>query len=118
MLPAFSRNRGRARRRGAAAEVASERAALLKTQRQRAEFQLAQEVGKWVELTDVEANWANALRTLRSGVLTIPTRVAARVPGMTREMLYEMDQELREILTELARNGYPEPVVEIMKTTP
>ncbi len=93
----------------AATEVAAERAALLKTQRQRAEFQLAQELGKWVELSDVERNWASALRTLRSGVMAIPARVAARVPGLSREFLYEMDQEVREALTELARDGYPDP---------
>jgi terminase small subunit / prophage DNA-packing protein len=102
----------------AAAEVASHRAALLKIQAARAQFQLDQELEKWVELTDVEAHWDSALRTLRAGVLAIPTRCSARVPGMTREMVYEMDQEIRELLTELARGGYPAPVVEESKTKP
>jgi hypothetical protein len=57
----------------------------------------------------VEQNWASALRTLRSGVLALPARCAARVPGLSREVVYELDQEARELLTELARGGYPAP---------
>jgi phage terminase Nu1 subunit (DNA packaging protein) len=101
----------------AAAEVSSHRAELLKIQAERARFQLEQEREQWVTIVDVELNWASALRTLRSGVMAIPARVAARVPGLSHEMVYEMDQEIREALTELARNGYPEPVVEERKTT-
>jgi phage terminase Nu1 subunit (DNA packaging protein) len=97
--------------------VAANRAELLKIQTERARFQLEQEREQWLALDDVQANWASALSTLRSGVLAIPNRVSTRVPGVTREMVYEMDQEIRELLTELARNGYPAPVVEERKPT-
>jgi phage terminase Nu1 subunit (DNA packaging protein) len=93
----------------AAAEVSSHRASLLKIQAERAQFRLEQERELWVTVADVEAHWESALRTLRAGVLAIPTRVASRTPGVTREMSYEWDQEVREALTELARNGYPAP---------
>jgi phage terminase Nu1 subunit (DNA packaging protein) len=101
----------------AVAAVAANRAEFLQIQTERARFQLEQEREQWVTIVDVELNWASALRTLRSGVMAIPARVAARVPGLSHEMVYEMDQEIREALTELARNGYPEPVVEERKTT-
>ena len=60
-------------------------------------------------IADVMANWSSAFRTLRSAMLALPERVAARVPGLSREVVYEMDQEVREALTELARGGYPDP---------
>jgi phage terminase Nu1 subunit (DNA packaging protein) len=111
------RERGPAGDATAVAAVASHRGELLKIQAERAKFQLEQEREEWVTIADVEAHWASALRTLRSGVMAIPARVAARVPGLSREMVYEMDQEIREALTELARNGYPEQVVEERRTT-
>jgi phage terminase Nu1 subunit (DNA packaging protein) len=85
------------------------RGRLIEAKAKQVELKVGELDGKLVYVTEVEAHWANALRTLRAGVLAIPTRCAARVPGMTREMVYEMDQEVREILTELARNGYPAP---------
>ena len=93
----------------AATEVASHRSELLRIQAERARFKLEQEREQWVEIADVEAHWGSALRTLRAGVLAIPTRVASRTPGVTREMAYEMDQEVREALTQLAKDGYPDP---------
>jgi terminase small subunit / prophage DNA-packing protein len=102
----------------AASEVSTQRAKLLAIQTARAQARFDREQGELVTISDVERNWASALSTLRAGVLAIPTRCAARVPGMTREIVYEMDQEIREALTELGRNGYPEPVAEERKTTP
>ena len=99
-------------RGGEAAEVSSHRATLLKIQAASAKARFDREQGELVTIADVEQNWASAFRTLRAGVLSIPTRCAARVPGLSREIVYEMDQEIREILTELGRNGYPAPVVE------
>ena len=102
----------------AAAAVSANRAELLRIQAASAKARFDREQGELVTVADVEAHWASALRTLRSGVMAIPARVASRVPGVTREMAYEMDLEVRELLTELARNGYPAPVVEESKTTP
>ncbi len=112
--------RGVAHERGGEAAIAAgaaARARLATIRADREEFALEVEREQWLDLDDVIANWDSALRTLRAGVLTIPTRVASRVPGLTRDMVYEMDQEIREILTELGRNGYPAAVVEERKPT-
>jgi terminase small subunit / prophage DNA-packing protein len=101
----------------ALAAVSASRAELLKIQTERARFALETERGEWVTLADVEANWCSAFRTIRAAVMAIPNRVAARVSGLSREAVYEMDEEVRIALTELARNGYPEPVVEERKPT-
>jgi phage terminase Nu1 subunit (DNA packaging protein) len=93
----------------AVAAVASERGSLLRVQRQRAELELAREEGKLLKLADVAAHWSAILRTLRSACLAIPTRVASRVSGLSREAVYEIDQEIRLALTEMATAGYPLP---------
>lgn len=93
----------------AAAEVAKHRSELLKIQAEKARFSLDVEQDKYCTIDDVEANWSGAFRAIRSAMLTLPTRIASRVPGTTREMLYEMDQEIRLALTELGRAGYPLP---------
>jgi phage terminase Nu1 subunit (DNA packaging protein) len=85
------------------------RGRLIEAKAKQVELKVGELDGKLVHIAEVEAHWANALRTFRAAALAIPTRVAARVPGLNREIVYEMDQEIREALTEMARNGYPEP---------
>jgi phage terminase Nu1 subunit (DNA packaging protein) len=96
----------------AAAEVSNQRAKLLAIQRERAEFALEQERELWVTVADVEAHWCSVLRTLRSACLALPTRIASRVPGLSREASYEIDHEIRLALTEMATAGYPLPGTE------
>jgi terminase small subunit / prophage DNA-packing protein len=93
----------------AAAEVSSHRAALLKIQAASAQARFDKEQGELVTVTDVMAHWEAAFRTLRSGIMAIPARVASRAPGTTREMVFEWGQEVREALTQLAKDGYPNP---------
>jgi phage terminase Nu1 subunit (DNA packaging protein) len=85
------------------------RGRLIEAKAKQVELKVGELDSKLVYITEVEAHWANALRTFRASALAIPTRVSARVPGLNREVVYEMDQEIREALTEMARNGYPEP---------
>jgi phage terminase Nu1 subunit (DNA packaging protein) len=85
------------------------RGRLIEAKAKQVELKVGELDGRLVTIIDVIANWDSALRTLRDGVLAIPNRCAARVPGLTREVIYEIDQELREILTELGKNGYPDP---------
>ena len=87
----------------------SARGRLIEAKARQVELKVGELDSKLVYITEVEAHWANALRTFRASALAIPTRVSARVPGLNREVVYEMDQEIREALTEMARNGYPEP---------
>jgi phage terminase Nu1 subunit (DNA packaging protein) len=103
------RDRGPAGDATAVAVVASHRATLLKIQAERAQFAFEQERELWVTVADVEAHWCATLRAVRAGCLAIPTRIASRVPGVTREMAYEIDQEVRAALTEMATAGYPFP---------
>jgi phage terminase Nu1 subunit (DNA packaging protein) len=85
------------------------RGRLIEAKAKQVELKVGELDGRLVEIVDVIANWDSALRTLRAGVLAIPTRCSARVPGLSREAVQEIDQEVRQILTELARNGYPAP---------
>jgi phage terminase Nu1 subunit (DNA packaging protein) len=85
------------------------RGRLLDWKAKQVELKVGELDGNLVNIVDVMAHWDSALRTLRAGVLAIPTRCSARVPGLTREIVYEMDQEIRELLTELGHNGYPAP---------
>lgn len=98
-----------ARGGSAAVEVSSHRATLLKIQADRAQFQFECEKDLWVTIDDAKSHWSSTLRAVRAGVLAITTRIASRVPGVTREMTHEMDQEIRAVLTEMARKGYPLP---------
>jgi phage terminase Nu1 subunit (DNA packaging protein) len=41
------------------------------------------------------------LRTVRAGILAVPSRVAARLPHLSRTDIAEIDAEVRAALTEL-----------------
>jgi phage terminase Nu1 subunit (DNA packaging protein) len=84
------REQAAARGGEAAADVAKHRSELLRIQTERARFAFETEQELWVTVDDVEANWGSCLRTLRAACLAIPTRVAARCSGLSRQVVYEM----------------------------
>jgi phage terminase Nu1 subunit (DNA packaging protein) len=57
-----------------------------------------------VEVAEVEAAWSGALRTIRAGMLAVPSRVAARLPHLTTHDVSEIDNEVRAALTEIGES--------------
>ena len=89
----------------AAAEVALHRGALLKIQRQRAEFEFAltrKEYGRWDEFCEEHHR---VVRGVSVAVMSIPNRMAAYI-GLSREASIELKEELRRILTELGSTPF------------
>jgi phage terminase Nu1 subunit (DNA packaging protein) len=58
--------------------------------------------GELVEAAEVECEWAGILRTVRAGLLAVPSRVAASLPHLSKHDVSVIDAEVRAVLTELA----------------
>jgi phage terminase Nu1 subunit (DNA packaging protein) len=54
-----------------------------------------------LEASAVEAEWSGILRSVSAGMLTVPARVGARLPNLTRHDIGTIDEEIRARLTEL-----------------
>jgi phage terminase Nu1 subunit (DNA packaging protein) len=91
----------RAAATGRGSPTAIERARLIKAQADAAELKNATACGEMLDAAAVEREWSAVLRTVRSGCLAIPSRVAGRLPHLTRHDVSEIDAEMRAALTEL-----------------
>lgn len=60
-----------------------------------------------VSATEVTAEWSGILRQLRARILAVPSRVNQRLPFLKPGDVAEIDAEVREALTEVARDGAP-----------
>lgn len=69
---------------------------------ERMEMKLAQERGELIILAEAEAVWGRVVRTLRNGVLALPTRLRALL-HLTAAQQELIDREVRDLLTELSR---------------
>jgi hypothetical protein len=49
----------------------------------------------------VEAEWSGVLRTVRAGMLAVPSRCTARLPHLTAHDVGEIDGEVRGVLSEI-----------------
>jgi phage terminase Nu1 subunit (DNA packaging protein) len=49
----------------------------------------------------VEAEWSDVLRTISAGMLAVPSRVAARLPHLSKHDVAEIDAEIRAALGEI-----------------
>ena len=92
----------RASRTPAAAEVASERAALLRLQRERSEFEFGKQKGEYVAFSEMDRTVADIITAVRAAVMTIPERISPSL-GHSRETYVALKEELRRILTDLAK---------------
>ncbi len=92
----------RASRTPAASEVAAERAALLRLQRERAEFELAKTRKEYLPLAEVNAAGESVVRCCRMAVMTIADRIGPGV-GLSREGYFALKEECRIILTDLGK---------------
>lgn len=61
--------------------------------------------GELVEAAEVELEWSDMLRTVRAGMLAIPSRVAARLPHLSKHDVAEIDAEIRAALSEIGEDS-------------
>lgn len=87
--------RGRGPKKG---EKGSAREALLHEQTLQKRRENAQAAGELLNAADVERAWSNILRAVRLGMLTVVPRAAARLSHLTRQDVFELDREVREVL--------------------
>jgi phage terminase Nu1 subunit (DNA packaging protein) len=83
----------------AIATATVERGRLAKAQADHVETKNAKARGDLVAATDVEAEWTGIMRTVRAGMLAVPSRVSQRLPHLTAHDVSEIDREVREVLT-------------------
>ncbi|MDO5633086.1 MAG: DNA packaging protein [Paracoccus sp. (in: a-proteobacteria)] len=82
----------------------AERLRLAKQQADKIEIQNEQARGELVRSADVEREWANVLRDVRSTMLAVSSRVGAKLPHLTAHDISEIDREIKAALEGLA-NG-------------
>lgn len=78
-----------------------ERGKLAAAQARLAQLKADRMAGTLVEAAAVEREWSDVLRTVRAGVLAVPSRVAARLPHLSKHDVAEIDQEIRAALGEI-----------------
>lgn len=88
----------------AIASATSERGRLAKAQADFTETKVRALRGELVEASAVEAEWSGVLRTVRAGLLAVPSRCAARLPHLSAHEVAEIDIEVRAALTEIGEN--------------
>ena len=90
---------------GRSSPAIAERARLVSAQADSAELKLKVARGLYLPADEVEATWSDALRRVRAGMLTVPTRVSVRVPHLTPDIINEVYLEVRDVLTEIGEAG-------------
>jgi phage terminase Nu1 subunit (DNA packaging protein) len=94
--------------KGGAASLADIRAQRIRLARAAAdgqEIKNATARGELVPAAEVEAEWSGVLRTVRAGMLAVPSRAAQRLPHLSAHDVGVIDGEVREVLTELGGAG-------------
>jgi terminase small subunit / prophage DNA-packing protein len=85
----------------ATASATAERARLAKAQADAQELKNATLRGAMLDAGAVESEWSSILRTVRAGMLAVPSRAAQRLPHLTAHDVAEIDHEVRAVLTEI-----------------
>lgn len=91
--------------RGGASAITSataERARLIREQADAAAMKNEEARGRLLDAGTVEREWSGVLRTVRAGMLAVPSRVQQRLPHLTKHDVSEIDREVRVVLTEVA----------------
>lgn len=83
-----------------------ERERLLAGQARLVELKVAQAEGRLLDARAVETEWSDVVRTLRAGMLSLSSRLGARLPALSRAEVEVIDDEIRRLLTGM---GDPEP---------
>lgn len=58
--------------------------------------------GEMISAKEVEAQWSDVLRMVRSGILALPSRVQQRLGHLSAHDLAVIDREIRDTLEELS----------------
>jgi phage terminase Nu1 subunit (DNA packaging protein) len=95
----------RSSRAPALAAATKQRGRLAAAQANLAEIKAAKLRGELVEAATVEAEWTGMLRTVRAGMLAVPSRCAARLPHLSTHDIVELDAEIRSALAELGNDA-------------
>lgn len=82
--------------------LTAERTRLAQEQADTAALKNAQLRGELVSAVEVERQWSDVLRTVRAGLLAVPSRILQRCPHLNAQDGVEIDLEVREALKELA----------------
>jgi phage terminase Nu1 subunit (DNA packaging protein) len=85
------------------ARATKERGRLAAAQADIAEQKAAKLRGELVEAAEVEAEWSGVLRTVRAGMLAVPSRVSQRLPHLSAHDVSEIDAEVRAALVEIGQ---------------
>jgi len=85
-------------------EMKAEKLRLAKQQADKIEIQNAAARGELFRSADVEREWQNVLRDVRSTVLAVPSRVGSKLAHLTAHDVAEIDREIKAALEGLA-NG-------------
>jgi phage terminase Nu1 subunit (DNA packaging protein) len=101
---------------GAQAELAKERAALARVQREALELKTRAHRDDYVLLADVEKKWNQSCTYVRNRLLAIPSHLPTDLPHLTRHELSVIDRYIRDALTEISdeaeqctKDGIPWP---------
>jgi phage terminase Nu1 subunit (DNA packaging protein) len=78
----------------------AQRARLASAQASLTEVKLAERRGELLDAAEVERTWGGIVRTIRAGMLAVPSRCGARLPHLTAADVAEIDAEVRAALTE------------------
>lgn len=85
-------------------DLTAERARLARAQADKAEAQVRVLRGELVEVDAVKREWSDILRSVRSRVLSVPSRVRQSLPHLTGHDVERLDSELRRSLEEASRD--------------
>lgn len=98
---------GRAGRPAAAENDAlkAEKLRLARQQADKLEIGNAAARGELVKVAEVEREWANVLRDVRSTLLAVPSRLGAKLPHLTAHDVAEIDREMKAALEGLAHGN-------------
>jgi terminase small subunit / prophage DNA-packing protein len=87
-----------------AADLTAERARETRERADNLALRNAQLRGEMVSVADVERQWADTLRGLRSRLLALPSRLQQRLGRLSPHDVATIDRELRDALTEMGRD--------------
>lgn len=97
----FLRATAQGRGGDSAAAAAKERGRLARARAEYAETKNAVMRRELVPASEVETEWSAILRTVRAGLLAVPSRYAARLGHLTTHDVAEIDAEVRAVLMQL-----------------
>lgn len=93
----------------AVAAAAAERGRLASAQADLVALRVARQRGELLDTSEVEREWTDVLRVVRSGLLALPSRVGARLSHLTPGDVAAIESEMRGVLTELGEDAHGRP---------